>query len=219
MSLLKIVLIFLISCVLSHAYKMTPRIVNGEISGFSQFPYFAYLDIRNKDVNYICGGALITPRFVLTATHCLKDADKMYVYLGITNIYTARSNRVKDRIKVESNNFYMHPQYYGKPMYWNDVSLIHLPRKAKLNKYIQPIKLPSDCLSIENSNVIVMGYGKTASNESVSNYLQYAQMETTSKYTCLKEYPLLFLRRSVICAKPHKTKPQTTCDVTTLFPH
>ncbi|XP_055327029.1 serine protease 3-like [Sitodiplosis mosellana] len=91
---------------------------------------------------------------------------------------------------------------------WNDVALIHLPRRAKLSRYVMPIELPNDCSPNENLDSIVMGFGRTGTNEPSSIDLRFASLHTTSIGECRRQFPFLFLRRSVLCAKSYGSKTQ-----------
>lgn len=46
----------------------SPRIVSGGFAALGQFPYQVSVRLNNQ---HICGGALISKRFVVTAAHCV----------------------------------------------------------------------------------------------------------------------------------------------------
>lgn len=51
------------------------RIVGGEITKINEFPWMVLLRYNNldgSDAGFLCGGTLISNRYVLTAAHCLK---------------------------------------------------------------------------------------------------------------------------------------------------
>ena len=53
------------------------RIIGGEPTRVNEFPWMAYIQLRSSVGGTTrCGGSLINNRFVLTAKHCVKDADK-----------------------------------------------------------------------------------------------------------------------------------------------
>lgn len=209
----KVVFLFLSICAINHAYQIKPRIVNGETAYKGQFPYYTFLQIYQVDSTKagICGGTLITPFFVLTAAHCLAKASKVLVHLGITDLYS-NDGIGMDIILVQPNRIHIYPNYMAM-LIWNDVALIHLPRQAKLSRYIMPINLPNDCSSNENLDTIVMGFGRTETNKPSPDYLRFASLKTTSIGECRITYPFILLRRSVICAKSYKKPIQSIAKV------
>lgn len=68
--ILKIFLVFYVSIVrASHTNGSYSRIVGGSEAGKAMAPY--HISIQNAN-RHFCGGAIIRPKFVVTAAHCLK---------------------------------------------------------------------------------------------------------------------------------------------------
>ncbi|KAF5269628.1 hypothetical protein FQR65_LT05967 [Abscondita terminalis] len=55
---------------LKDALGLSPRIISGQPASAGQFPWQALNQFQTSAGSFICGGALIHPRWVLTAAHC-----------------------------------------------------------------------------------------------------------------------------------------------------
>ena len=132
------------------------RIVGGDIAQAGSWPWMAALSYLGE---FMCGAALISDRFLLTAGHCLftsdqtngnaQDLSSVPQYLEVTLGTTSRSSG-GERIRLES--VMLHPDYstttefnggnYG--FLQNDIALLKLWRPVTFSSYIQPICLPED---------------------------------------------------------------------------
>ena len=70
----------------------TLNLAGGEDALPGNWPWMALLGyqdkVRSKDINYNCGGTLITMNTVLTAAHCLDNLNVVEVRLGETDLST-----------------------------------------------------------------------------------------------------------------------------------
>lgn len=60
------------------------RIVGGDVAELNEIPWLALLGYKlrlEERIAWSCGGALITPRFVVTASHCINR--DLYEYLNL----------------------------------------------------------------------------------------------------------------------------------------
>lgn len=110
-------------------------------------------------------------------------------------------------IKFDTENKYIHPNYYQSTV-WNDIGLIRLPRPVEFSDVIKPVKLA--CETIQTKDVIAIGNGFTVAEQKKSApILQWTNLKTISYAECLRQYPFLLFRRSVICARSDQKK--STC--------
>lgn len=105
----------------SNAFTFNPRIVDGQEAGIGQFPYYAFLNIHlpgNK--GSACGASLISDEWLLTAAHCLKDAERLEVVLGESQLEHLEPGVIA--VPVERDGLHVHPDYYQKKSL-NDIGL------------------------------------------------------------------------------------------------
>ncbi|NXN20730.1 GRAA protein, partial [Nycticryphes semicollaris] len=109
-------------------------IIGGAVVKPHSRPYMALIQGANN--NLICGGALIKEDWVLTAAHC--KVERARVILG------AHSQKAEEKEKQVFNiaKEIRYPCYnYGSKE--NDIMLLQLQKRAKLNKAVKTIDLPT----------------------------------------------------------------------------
>lgn len=75
-----------------------------------------------------------------------------------------------------------------------------LPKPVELSDVIQPV--PIACSSTNDMDVVVIGNGLRKNNDrTIAPILQYTELKTISMMSCLKSFPFLIFRKSVVCAK------------------
>lgn len=90
-------------------------------------------------------------------------------------------------------------------MFNSDIALVKLPQPVEFSDVITPISLA--CSSTNGMDVITIGNGITdTSSDSAPEILQYAELKTVLRLYCLKMFPFLIFRRSIICVKGEERK-------------
>nr|XP_023968243.1 cathepsin G-like [Chrysemys picta bellii] len=178
----------LILILLPAAFLLPPGAGAGEIIGGKKVkphsrPYMAYLSIRREGRNVHCGGFLVAKNFVLTAAHC--NGDKITVYLGAHNI----KQQEQSQQKISVCRRIPHPQYNRKT-HNNDIMLLQLGRKAKLNKQVRLIRLPPAHRRVRPGTVCsVAGWGRTSAlRKRRPSVLREVDLKVMDDETCLN-YP------------------------------
>uniref|UniRef100_A0A481MQI0 CLIP domain-containing serine protease n=1 Tax=Nipponaphis monzeni TaxID=196483 RepID=A0A481MQI0_9HEMI len=137
------------------------RIVGGSPSDLGAWPWMTALGYRdlnrpNRDLQWLCGGALISDRYVVTAAHCtvgIGNRKLAVARLGDLNL----DNNVNDGaapVDAPVTRVLTHERYNAQE-YTNDIALLKLENSVGFTKFIQPICLP--VLSNHRNNLLV-GY-------------------------------------------------------------
>lgn len=144
--------IFLIAAS-QHCYAAGGRIVGGIEIIVDESPYQASLRSYGA---HICGGAIISKEYVITAAHCTfeQTAETLSVRVGSTRNYDGGDIHEVKKIKI-------HP-YYNRATYDFDVSLLQLSKLIKIDDLTkQEISLPVyGELLPEKTPVLVSGWGE-----------------------------------------------------------
>ncbi|KAL0151358.1 hypothetical protein M9458_053352 [Cirrhinus mrigala] len=162
---------------LTFTARVNVGIVNGTDAKPHSRPYMVSVQMKNQ---HICGGFLISDRFVMTAAHCRNSAPVLTVVLGAHNLQNKNENSV--RIKVES--YYSHPQYTSESFH-NDILLLRLEKNAQLNNNIKPISIPTKAGDIEADSVCsIAGWGLLETNGTQSNHLMETNVMVMNNKKC-----------------------------------
>ncbi|XP_012265988.2 uncharacterized protein LOC105691829 [Athalia rosae] len=156
---------------------LTQRVVGGERTDLSEFPWMALLEYTKPNGRTTaCGGVLISKRYVMTAAHCIKGKDlpKSWNLVGVRlGEYDTSTDRdclpdgrdsvycADDPVTVGIEEQIAHEDY--KPQsrdQSNDIALLRLSRDVPFTSFIRPICLPPNS-STSSRFFFVAGWGKT----------------------------------------------------------
>lgn len=180
------------------------RIVGGRESEPGAWPWMAAIYINSGGVNSAaCGGALVTPRHVVTAAHCVVvghratnlPASSFTVRLGDHNL--VRSDDPVTPVEVPVAKVERHADFVART-FKNDVAVLTLERPVTFTKFVRPVCLPyGDDFATRDLNgyhAFVTGWGTTAFNGESSDVLKEAQIKIWDEETCKtafkKEVPI-----------------------------
>ncbi|KAK3752189.1 hypothetical protein QZH41_007021, partial [Actinostola sp. cb2023] len=172
------------------------RIVGGTAAKHGDWPWQAQL--RTSSGFPYCGGTLIHPQWILTATHCVagKSASSITIRLGAHR----RVNTVGTEQDIKVVKVITHPSYHKPKRYSHDIALLKLAKPAMLNKNVHLVCLPENVPAPTDGNKCwITGWGRLSSGGATPDYLQQVSVPIASRARCDKAYPNK-IHDSMICA-------------------
>ena len=158
-----------------------------------QFPYQASLRTISLKL-HICGGSIISDRFILTAAHCVVGVTIRYVIVG--SIY---SNGLEG-VTYVIENAVSHQDYQRGPIVLNDIALLKTTSKIKFTDYVKPIPIKYEFVG-RSQTVLLAGFGDIDNNQTVPVKLQYQKFKTISNKECSKAGWGHYIHPSHLCVK------------------
>ncbi|XP_018016266.1 brachyurin-like [Hyalella azteca] len=174
--------------------KDASRIVGGTEAVPHSFPWQVALFI---DDIYFCGGSLISDEWVLTAGHCLHEAQSVVVVAGAHNIREAEPSQVT----MTSTNLKVHEDY-GPVFLRNDIAILKLPSPITFNEFIAPVCLPtrSDAILPAGTSVTASGWGRIQDDAvNVSDVLNQSTNDVITDDECEVYYGANTINGGVVC--------------------
>ncbi|XP_059725026.1 granzyme B-like [Haemorhous mexicanus] len=201
----------LLLLLLTNAFVLLPwagagRIIGGCVAKPHSRPYMAYLKIQTGSQSYSCGGFLIRPDAVLSAAHCVdkEGAVRVTVILGAHNI----RGQEQSQQRIPVGRWVIHPQYCPDN-FKNDIVLLKLKKKARINKNVQCISIARRNERVEEgANCNVSGWGWTSDTGNTANVLMEVELEVQNEEIC-EQFFRNYKRQSMICVGDEYSKKAT----------
>ncbi|MDX3457147.1 trypsin-like serine protease [Streptomyces sp. ME02-8801-2C] len=200
------------------------KIIGGSTTTISTAPFMAqlwYSDTKGTtatgdDVKFFCGGTVIAPTKILTASHCVKGYNWKAHGVVVTGTATlpdaeGKTNGTLSGVWRQWNN-----PAYNATTFDNDIAVLTLDYPVKA----APLRMTTsgDTTSYKPlTNATVYGWGRTSSTtQATSQTLKTATLPIQSDATCTAKYRSGYVKGHMVCAgKPatgSDTGTTTTCN-------
>jgi trypsin len=149
------------------------RIYGGKDAEISDYPFVAAVNFDQNGAGYFCGSSIISEDTLITAAHCLADADEgsVQIIAGSTSWRAGTRDPGAQNIFASKVTFH---EGYDANILANDVGIIYLgDNKLTLSNSVNTVSLAAAEPAVGDV-VTAIGWGATSSAGGVSNQLHYA---------------------------------------------
>ncbi|KAL6115783.1 st14 [Pungitius sinensis] len=174
------------NCDCGRSLFKTSRIVGGENTEEGEFPWQVSLHVKGS--GHVCGASIISPKWLVTAAHCVQDDGRTrYSQPGTWEAYLGlhiQGNIGKTVVKRNLKQIIPHVNYNAYT-YDNDIALMELDSPVTYSDYIRPICLPAPQHDFPaGSNVWITGWGATREGGFAAKVLQKADVRIINHAVC-----------------------------------
>ncbi|NP_955765.1 serine protease 43 precursor [Mus musculus] len=158
----------------------------GSLSAGRKWPWQVSLQSQNE---HVCGGSLISHRWVLTAAHCIYEQEEYMVMLGDDMLHSESESVTL--VPVQDIIF---PSNFDIQTMRNDIALALLYFPVNYSSLIQPVCLPEEPFRVKNGTVCwVTGWGQQ--NEIDAGFASILLQEVQQRILLQKHCNTLFQRQ------------------------
>ncbi|XP_054917899.2 uncharacterized protein [Dermacentor andersoni] len=171
----------------SSDYQTVPFIVGGNVTSHRSWPWMAKLEVLNPDeitYKFLCGGSLISARYMITAAHCFSPIPERAQNYRVV-FFSPRPGFTLERI-VEK--IIIHDKYNSYSHYY-DIAAVRFNRD--LLRPFMPICLPTPTFTgraLTDQEAYVIGWGSTKFGGPSSKELREVSLPIWSNSECKKVY-------------------------------
>lgn len=152
------------------------RIVGGSEVKIEAIPY--QVSVRFYET-HICGGSILSSKFILTACHCTYPFPKFGFSVRAGSSYSDRDGSIHDVSKISE-----HPRYDPAILDY-DASILTLMNLIEYDKFRQPIRLPFfGEKTMVGSIVATSGWGLTLNANETNTSLRIAELRISLQSEC-----------------------------------
>uniref|UniRef100_A0A182N8T0 trypsin n=1 Tax=Anopheles dirus TaxID=7168 RepID=A0A182N8T0_9DIPT len=190
------------------ASKRSYKIVGGNVADIYTYPY--QVSVQELE-NHICGGSILTTRWILTAGHCVEydnnssDTIARYMNVRVGSAFYSHSGTVHS-----VRSAIAHPDHV--PYSWiMDYALLELADPIVFSAVAQPIVLASRPDDVAFAfDCVVAGWGRTLNSEESFDQLRAVRIPLVSRTLCNVAYEGR-IDSSMVCAGDYINGGRGSC--------
>lgn len=148
-----------------RASSPTRRIANGSEITTERAPYQVLINFKAPRSEHICGGTIISSRWILTAAHCV-DLDEYGIREGDVKIYHSADDFTSfGKVLLHTRRIFLHPRYMEENLAY-DIALIWLENfsQIKYDNRVARARLPRKSEDSTSCQAYISGYGYSHSD-------------------------------------------------------
>ncbi|KAK0415059.1 hypothetical protein QR680_011752 [Steinernema hermaphroditum] len=174
----------------SASHLNTSELIYGsQLVDGSEFPFQLFVRLQIGSSIAMCGATLLSPRYALTAAHCVDEHDPSYtmVFAGIHNLEKLFPPGSQ---MAFAKRFIIHPEFNQASFKHNDIALIELDREMKETDTVKFIKIDALWLlpELPGANGVILGFGVNGWNGEASLQLHSAHVKIVDFNICTERW-------------------------------
>ncbi|CAN9508356.1 unnamed protein product [Ophioblennius macclurei] len=174
--------------------ELENRIIGGQEAWAHSWPWQVSLRVASMPA---CGGAVISPQWVVTAAHCFRRFKKASIWTVLAGKHDLDNLQESGQQLVGVSSIITHHDYNFRTKV-GDVALLKLQRPLIFDQYVRPINLWMDALPL-TKGCTVTGWGSTQENGPRMHRLQEVNVSVLPSEAC-NEYYKGRIRHNMFCA-------------------
>jgi len=142
----------------------------------------------------VCGGSIITVRWVLTAAHCVSNRQQFTLRFG--SLYLRNGGQSQTSFRATH-----HPQFNEATLN-NDIGVVSIPSALTFSNAVQAVRLPTAAEGAQTFNgilAIVSGWGAISNLIGVQDYLRWVDMRVIPNAECSQVFGPTHVVSHVLC--------------------
>ncbi|KAL5277041.1 hypothetical protein ACFFRR_002332 [Megaselia abdita] len=168
--------VFLTSVTVTINAQNQERVIGGSDAQEGQFPYQVSLRVSGR---HVCGGTIISSKFLLTAAHCVENIKATDLYIRAGSIYNNEGGVLINVVRTIIHEKYRKPKF--------DVALLELDYPLEFDNDINFIPLATEEVQ-RGEAVIISGWGLQSEKGQIPDRLQWNTLTALSKKQCRRNF-------------------------------